>query len=191
MKKGLEVIELSKWAVIYSSMTGNTKLVAEAIARASGGELFNVKDSMPNLEPYEIIALGYWLKRGGPDPVMKNFLPTVSNKRVVLFETHGAEDGSEHVVTSFARAAYLLGAGCDILGTFDCQGKVDPKLIEKRRAAGPNDPHNSIDSADRWELAASHPNENDLERAAAFVEKIEQKLLVRQKYLSSAPVFNR
>ncbi len=182
---------MSKWAIAYTSVTGNTRQVAEAIARASGGDLFNIDESMPNLEGYEIVALGYWLKRGAPDPVMKNFLPTVRNVRVVLFETHGVENGSEHVVTAFARAAYLLGKGCDILGTFDCQGRVDPELIEKRKAAGADDPHNTVDSVKRWERASTHPDEEDLRRAEEFVSKIEQKLILRQKYLSSAPFFNR
>lgn len=182
---------MSKWAVIYSSVTGNTKAVAEAIARASGGDLFNVNDSLPNLEQYEIIALGYWLKRGGPDPLMKNFLPTVHNARVILFETHGAETRSEHAVTAFARAAYLLGSGCDIIGTFDCQGRVNPALIEKRKKAGADDPHNTVDSVERWEQASTHPNDEDLIQAANFVEKIEQKLILRQKYTSAAPMFNR
>ena len=182
---------MSKWAVIYSSVTGNTKLVAEAIAKAAGGDIFNVNDSMPNLDRYEILALGFWLKRGGPDPLMKNFLPTVSNARVVLFETHGTETGNEHAVTAFARAAYLLGSGCDIVGTFDCQGKISQKLIDKRRAAGADDPHNSVDSIERWERASTHPDENDLRRAAEFVANIEQKLFLRERHLSSAPFFNR
>ena len=182
---------MSKWAVIYSSVTGNTKTVAEAMARASGGDLFNVNDNPPNLEQYEIVALGYWLKRGGPDPLMKNFLPTVHNARVVLFETHGTENGNEHAVTAFARAAYLLGAGCDIIGTFDCQGKVNPALIERRKQAGADDPHNSVDSVEHWERASVHPDEDDLRRAAEFVEKVEQKLILRQKYTSAAPRFNR
>ena len=182
---------MSKWAVVYSSVTGNTKLVAEAIARASGGDIFNIDDTLPNLDDYEIVALGYWLKRGAPDPLMKNFLPTVRNARVVLFETHGTETGTEHAVTAFARAAYLLGSGCDILGTFDCQGKVNPSLIEKRKAAGADDPHNSVDSVERWERASTHPDEDDLRRAAEFVDKIEQKLILRQKYPTSAPMFNR
>ena len=190
-KKKAGVIVLDKWAVIYSSVTGNTKRVAEKICEVAVGDLFNVNDNPPNLENYDIVALGYWLKRGGPDPLMKNFLPTVRNARVVLFETHGADDGSEHAVTAFARAAYLLGAGCDILGTFDCQGRVNPALIEKRKAAGLNDPHNSVDSVERWERASTHPDADDLERAAAFVEKINQKLSLRRQYSSAAPVFNR
>ena len=182
---------MDKWAVIYSSVTGNTKRVAEAIAESAAGDLFNVKDNLPNLGDYEIIALGYWLKRGGPDPLMKNFLPTVSNAHVVLFETHGADNNSEHAVTAFARAAYLLGAGCDILGTFDCQGRVNPALIEKRKAAGINEPHNSVDSVERWERASTHPDEDDLKRAAEFVEQINRKLILRQQFASNAPVFNR
>ena len=53
-------------------------------------------------------------------------------RRVVLFQTHGADVGSEHAVTSFARSAYLLGAGCEILGTLSVQGKLAPPSCAPR-----------------------------------------------------------
>ena len=36
---------MRKWAVIYSSTTGNTKTIAEEIAGASGGDIFRVQDA--------------------------------------------------------------------------------------------------------------------------------------------------
>ena len=114
---------MRKWAVIYSSTTGNTKAIAEEIAGASGGDIFRVQDAPTDLSVYDVVALGYWLRRGGPDDLMKAYLPKVNDACVILFQTHGADVGSEHAVTSFARAAYLLGEDTEILGTFSAQGK--------------------------------------------------------------------
>ena len=168
---------MGKWAVVYSSITGNTKKIAEQMAKAAGdADLFAVQEMPEDLSGYEVVALGYWLRRGGPDPKMGQCLPQVHDARVVLFQTHGAAPGSEHAVTAFARAAYLLGEGCDILGTFSCQGKINPALIEKRKAAGPDDPHGGAKAIARWKAAAGHPDEEDLGNADDFVAQIKRKL---------------
>ena len=175
---------MSKWAVIYSSITGNTKMIADEIARAAGdADIFPVQDAPEDLSGYDIVALGYWLRLGGPDPKMLSFLPRIHDANVVFFQTHGTEPGSEHAVTAFARAAYLLGDGCEILGTFGCQGKINPALIEKRKNAGPDDPHRGAAAMERWKNAATHPDTEDLRNAADFVAKMERKLGLRQKYL--------
>ena len=173
---------MRKWAVIYSSTTGNTKAIAEEIAGASGGELFRVQDAPTDLSAYDVVALGYWLRRGGPDDLMKAYLPKVNDACVILFQTHGADVGSEHAVTAFARAAYLLGADCEILGTFSAQGKLAPALIARRKKSQPDDTHNSPEAQERWLRAAEHPNEEDRAAARAFVEKMEHKLDLLEKF---------
>ena len=173
---------MRKWAVIYSSTTGNTKTIAEEIAGASGGDIFRVQDAPTDLSVYDVVALGYWLRRGGPDDLMKAYLPKVGNACVLLFQTHGADVGSEHAVTSFARAAYLLGADCEILGTFSAQGKLAPALIARRKKSEPDDTHNSPEAQERWLRAADHPNEEDRAAARTFVEKMEHKLDLLEKF---------
>ena len=172
---------MGKWAVIYSSITGNTKTIAEKIVEAADeAELFDVKSAPTDLSNYEVVAIGYWLKRGGPDPLTIEFLPKVHDANIVFFQTHGTEVGSEHAVTAFARSSYLLGKGCKILGTFSCQGKVNPALIERRLKAGGDDPH--IGGIERWKRASTHPNEEDFQAAKDFVASINRKIMLLKKY---------
>ena len=173
---------MRKWAVIYSSTTGNTKSIAEEIAGETGADLFRVQDAPADLSAYEVVALGYWLRRGGLDDLMKAYLPKVRDASVVLFQTHGADVGSEHAVTSFARSAYLLGANCEILGTFSAQGKLSPALIARRKKSDPDDTHNSPEAQERWVRAANHPNEEDRAAARTFVDKMEHKLDLLEKF---------
>ena len=173
---------MRKWAVIYSSTTGNTKAIAEEIVGASGGDLFRVQDAPTDLSAYDVVALGYWLRRGGPDDLMKTYLPKVKDACVLLFQTHGADVGSEHAVTSFARAAYLLGADCEILGTFSAQGKLAPALIARRQKSDPADTHNSPEAQERWVRAADHPNADDFAAARTFVGKMEHKMDLLEKF---------
>lgn len=173
---------MSRWAVIYSSLTGNTRAIAEKIAGAAGeADLFEVKNAPADFSEYEVVAIGYWLKRGGADPLTSELLPKIQNANVVLFETHGAEPKSEHTITAFARAAYLLGEGCKILGTFSCQGKVNPAMIEHRlKTAKADDPH--LGSIERLKKAANHPNEEDFQAAEEFVAAMKRKIILLKKY---------
>lgn len=174
---------MSKWAVIYSSVTGNTRMIAEAIAaEAEQADIFRVQDAPADLSAYDVVALGYWLRLGQPDPLMLKYMAGVTGSRVVLFQTHGAEPDSEHAITSFARAGYNLGEGCEILGTFGCQGKINPAMLEKRKNAAPDDPHGGPAAMARWKKAAQHPDEQDIAKAKALVAKMEHKLVLKAKY---------
>ena len=102
-------------------------------------------------------------------------LPKIHDAKVVLFQTHGTEKNSEHAITAFARAAYLLGENCKIIGTFGCQGKINPALIEHRKNI-PNDPHGGEKGFERWKNAATHPDEQDLKDASDFAKKMLIKL---------------
>ena len=50
---------MRKWAVIYSSTTGNTKAIAEEISGVTGADIFRVQDAPTDLSAYEVVALGY------------------------------------------------------------------------------------------------------------------------------------
>ena len=77
---------MGKWLVVYSSVTGNTRQVAQAMADAAeDAELFSVDAVPEDLTAYEVVLAGYWLRRGGPDPKMTRFLPKVRGKEVVFF----------------------------------------------------------------------------------------------------------
>ena len=170
---------MTKWLLVYSSVTGNTKRVGEAMFEVlpAGSNLQPIKEGAFDFAAYDVIVVGYWLTRGGPDPKTMEFLPKLHDKKVILFATHGALLGTEHAVTSLARAAYLLGDGCSILGTFTCQGKINPALLARRVGAAENDPHApSEENKKRWTEAAKHPNEADFVAARGFIKKMQRKL---------------
>lgn len=161
------------WAVIYTSATGNTRKLAEAIADELGADLFTTDEAPEDLSSYDGVILGYWLRRGGPADKMAKLLPLISNQKVAFFQTQGAYSDSEHAITSFARAAALLGRGCTVLSTFSCQGEVSPKLIE-RRIQGKTHGHSLPTEEDflRWERAKGRPDNEDLKAARQFARNV-------------------
>ena len=98
-----------KVLIAYSSRTGNTRRVAEALAKAApeGSLLARVEDT-PSADGFDVVFAGYWLDRGGPDAKAKEFLHSLHGKHVVLFETMGADPRSEHAYTGFANAGTAL-----------------------------------------------------------------------------------
>ena len=176
---------MAKWAVIYSSVTGNTKKIAEAIAEQAEADLFRVQDAPEDVSGYDVVAVGYWLRLGQPDPLMLKYLPKIHGTRVLFFQTHGTAPTSEHAITSFARAGYFLGEGNEILGTFGCRGKINPNMKKKREKADPNDPHCGKKSEERWALAATHPDEGDIADAKDFVERMKHKIVIKERYLAA------
>ena len=163
-----------KSMVVYSSLTGNTKAVAEAIqvAMPEGCEIYAVEKA-PSSETYELVAVGFWVDRGTADANAKKYLSTLANKKIILFGTLGAYPDSDHARDSMARAAMLLPQGNALLGTFICQGRVDPKLTERFKDLPAGHPHAPTpESIARHQAASSHPNAEDFAKAKKVIAKI-------------------
>ena len=154
--------------VVYSSLTGNTKQIAEAIFNAlpEPKEIHPVQEA-PDPEPFDFIAAGFWVDKGTADAKSRAYMEGLSGKRVGLFGTLGAYPDSGHGKACITRVNALLD-GNQLYGTFLCQGKVDPKLIRMMETAMKDDPHHGMtpERRKRHEEAAKHPDEKDLKNAA-------------------------
>ncbi len=171
--------------VVYSSRTGNTKLVAEAIHSVMPQEatLAAVEDA-PDASSFDLICLGYWVDKGEPDARMAHYMERVQGKLVGLFGTLGAWPDSDHAKDCMQRAAAMV-QGNTLLENFLCQGKVDPKLLaamEKMREAQQAHPMTEERKA-RIEEAKKHPDTQDLtnaqQRFTAVVQKAREQICVK------------
>ena len=162
-----------KTAVIYSSKTGNTKKIAEAIKSSieNDCEFFSVKDN-PDIEKFDLIFFGAWVDKGMPDKDALEYMKTINNKKVALFMTLGAYPDSDHAKESIQNGIDSFGENCEVIDTFICQGAIDPKLIEWMEKLPENHPH-APDSArrKRWADASEHPNKLDCIKAVNFTHK--------------------
>ncbi len=169
-----------KAIVLYSTRTGNTKKVAEAIASAlpAGSPCVSVKDLPADIASYDCVFLGFWVDRGNADKDSQEALKSLKNKHVAIFATLGADPKSAHAAESLDKAAAFLPEGVAVAGTFICQGAVDPKLIEmmyKQFPAG--HPHGRTPERDALHAeAAKHPDAADLANAKAFAANVLQQL---------------
>lgn len=162
---------MMRCAVIYSSRTGNTKMVAEAVLEAlpEGTAIYPVA-SAPDPESFDFLALGFWADKGKPDAAMQTYMDRVAgkNRAIGLFGTLGAYPDSDHG-KEILRAARESVAGNRILGEFLCMGKIDPnvlQMMEAMRARGKDQAHPMTpERAARIKEAEKHPDAADLENA--------------------------
>lgn len=163
-----------KMACIYSSKTGNTRMVAEAVHQAmpEGTQLYAV-ESAPEPDQFDFLALGFWVDRGTADARMLRYMERVREKRVGLFGTLGAYPDSDHARDVIDNVTKQLGTN-DILGSFLCQGKIDPEIL-KIMAKLPGHKMTEERRA-RIEEAKKHPNDADLGNARQAIIGILGKL---------------
>lgn len=166
-----------KSLVVYSTLTGNTKKIAQALAEAlpGGAECHDLKDN-PNPDDFELILPGFWVNRGHADEASLAYFAKIRNKKVAFFFTLGAYPDSEHA-GEVARDTEkrLAENGNQILGHFRCQGKVDPELLDKmKKMLPPDHPHAQMtpERQARLDEAAKHPNETDLVNARQFITNL-------------------
>lgn len=159
--------------IIYSSKTGNTKKVAEAIYEVIPSAEILSADEVSHLE-YETIIIGGWIDKGTFDNKALKILKEIKNKNVAYFFTLGASIESDHAEYCKKNIEeVIISNGNKLIGNFVSQGKIDPNLI-----AGllnlPEDHkmYPSKERMDRWEAAKEHPNNQDLERAKDIFYKI-------------------
>ena len=166
-----------KVQVIYSSLSGRTKKVAEAIyegIKADEKSIHNLKDGEPQLDG-DIILLGYWVDKGGPNEEMKALLPKIEGKAVGIFCTLGYYADSTHAANSVARGLELVKDKNEVIGSYVCNGALSAEILERMRAPGNTGHHSSTPANEiRWDIMKDHPTNAELALAAErFAERVD------------------
>ena len=159
-----------KVQIIYSSLSGCTRRLAEGIFDAltvEDKELYDLAAGAPALDG-DVVLLGYWVDKGMPDAQAKAYLETVRDAKVALFGTLGAWPDSDHARDCIAQGEALVNAPerrNKVLGTYLCQGKVDPKIVAMMQKMASDVHPMTPERKARLEEAAKHPDEADCLRA--------------------------
>lgn len=169
-----------KTLVVYSSLTGNTKKVAEAIAEALPDcTILPVQEAPASLdasaEGYDLVAVGYWVDKGMPDARCKAWLEELKNARIAFFGTLGAYPDSDHARECKEKAAALACGperGNSVLGSWLCMGRIDPKILEVMAKMANNVHPMTPERKARIEEAAKHPNDDDFRAAKEYIRTV-------------------
>lgn len=165
-----------KVQVVYSSLTGRTQKVAEAIFNKISADektIHNLKDGEPVLDG-DVIIMGYWVNATNPNQEMLEFMQKVKGKTVGVFCTLGYYADSEHAHNSIKRGVDILKENNTIIGSYVCNGTLSDAIIQSRRKKGC-----TIDNEYRWEVMKNHPTDTECALAG---ERFEERLKLYSLY---------
>ena len=115
-----------KICVLYDSVTGNTRMLAEVIEKKYAALLTE------NPAEADVVFLGSWTDKGSFSEKMKEQAEKIHEKKVFIFGTCGFGGNPEYYERLFERAAALLDESNAVIGHYYCQGKM-PMAVNIRR----------------------------------------------------------
>ena len=157
---------MAKTLVTCFSVTGNTRIVAEAIHDAVGGtkEIKDIGDAGDPIA-YDLVFVGFPVhSHGVPYPVEVFLKSLPEGKRIALFCTHGSFTGSRFSREGIEHAA-TIASKTKIVGTFACRGKVSADVLASLENSPQHESWTRMAAS-----AATHPDEHDLAEARAFAK---------------------
>ena len=159
-----------KYAIVYSSRTGNTKALADAIREVLPAEeccYFGTPDAAALAA--QRLYIGFWTDKGTCDEAVAAFLQSLpAGKEVYLFGTAGFGGSPAYFTKILDAAASNLPAGVQPVGRYMCQGKM-PEAVRRRFEAMPESPRRQA-MLDNFDMALTHPDADDLTRLCADVQ---------------------
>lgn len=162
-------------SIVYTSQTGNTKLLAEAIFNLINKRMvryFGIID--PAALDADVILAGFPTQRGDCPQPMQELLGKMKNKKVALFGTAGFGGSKEYFDKILNTVASHLPETCQYLGGFMCQGKMQPNVRERYLSMLQNNPQDERIKAmiENFDRALPHPNETDVKNMLAWLKTL-------------------
>lgn len=167
-----------RYSIIYSSRTGNTKKLAEAIYNVLPqnscdyyGEVDKIEDELS-----EVLYIGFWTEKGDADLQTIEFLKQLKNKKIFLFGTAGYGESEKYFKNIVDNVKKNIDSSNTIIGTFMCQGKMPLSVLERYKMMKEQKSFmfNIDNLIANFDKALSHPNEND-------IKKLEKTILNNNK----------
>ena len=159
------------YSIVYSSKTGNTRMLAEALAAfLPEADRVYMGEPVPQARDAERIYVGFWTDKGTCDPETAAFLAELTTQEVFLFGTAGFGGSADYFEKILAEVKQKLSPQVRLIGTYMCQGKM-PQGVRHRYEAMEEGPRRQM-LLDNFDQALSHPDEADLQHLKAAVEAV-------------------
>ena len=148
--------------IVYSSKTGNTQSLANGLNFKESKYCVPVENAK-NLEPVNLLCIGFWCDKGDCDDQMKQYLSTLRNQNVFLFGTAGFGKSKEYFEMILKNVQNHLDASNYVKGTCMCQGKM-PLAIRAKFESNP-------EMLKNFDEALKHPNDKDVDNLMKCVNE--------------------
>ena len=160
------------YSIIFSSPTGNTRLLADAIRDALPEENCNYFGVSENADTQsDILFIGFWTDKGTADKATLDLLEKLKNKRIFLFGTAGFGGSVAYFQKILDHVKQSVDPSNTVVGEYMCQGKMPQSVRDRymKMKAQPEHPANIDALIENFDRALSHPDEDDLERLRKII----------------------
>lgn len=163
-----------KSSIVYSSVTGNTKIIADAIYSTLDNCIYYGNPNDRALEA-DIIFVGFWTDKGNCNKEIAEFLQSIENKNIALFGTAGFGGDEKYFKEIIERVSAYIPKSNQIVKSFMCQGKMPLSVKDKYESMlkqNPNDEHIK-GMIENFEKASLHPDNGDIESVKNFAKSFD------------------
>lgn len=170
-----------KYAVIYESLTGNTKMLAEAVRTELGEKdclgfaaVSDLSEDMnAKIKDAEVIFLGFWTDKGDCSEKIGEYMETLKGRKVFLFGTAGFGGSETYFSQILSRVSEHLGRENTLAGSYMCQGRMPESVRKRYETMLEKNPQDGKirDMIKNFDEALAHPDGKDVEW---FREKIKE-----------------
>lgn len=157
-----------KKSIVFSSVSGNTKLLAEQIKSQVGEVSYCGSPSDETLDS-DLIFVGFWTTKFSCSDDIKSYLEKLNNKKVFLFGTAGYDSTPEYYQSILDEVKKSLNDTNELVGTFMCQGKVSDN---KQKAIQQMDATKYETMKPKLDDASSHPDKEDMSKLTEAVSSL-------------------
>ena len=161
-----------RYSIIFSSLTGNTKILAETIRAVLPAEDCDYFGAPKAEELHsEILYIGFWTDKGNADIATLELLSKLRDKKVFLFGTAGFGGSEAYFQKILNHVKQSIDSSNSVVGEYMCQGKMPPSVRERymKMKVQPEHPENIDALIENFDRALSHPDGNDLERLRKII----------------------
>ena len=185
------------YSIVFSSRTGNTAELAEAVREAlpegtceyfgsvngdggfdgrgyAGAGCGRTSSAIP---ASETLFVGFWTNQGVADQAAQKLLGQLRNRKIFLFGTAGFGGSEAYFQAILDKTKAFIDDSNTVIGTYMCQGKM-PLSVRERYVKMKEQPDHmpNIDAMiENFDKALSHPDADDLAKLANLAsEAIEQ-----------------
>ena len=167
-------MDQERYSIIFSSVTGNTKLLADALRETlpkDACDYFGTSENTPT--DSQLLYVGFWTDKGNADSATLALLQKLRNKKLFLFGTAGFGISEAYFRKVLDSVRESVDASNTIVGEYMCQGKM-PQAVKERylkMKAQPEHPANLDALIKNFDCALPHPDAADLEKLKESVLK--------------------
>ena len=172
-----------RYSILYSSKTGNTKKLAEAIYNTLPQNKCDYYGTVDKIDYFgtegakalssDILYIGFWTDIGNADPVTLELLKILKNKKIFLFGTAGFGGSEAYFQQVLGKVKESVDESNTVMGEFMCQGKRPQSVRDRyvKMKEKPDHAPNLDELIQNFDRALSHPDNEDLDRLEEIIRR--------------------